>query len=681
MSQALLPVSVLAVALVASVAWEAFAARASSVRRALGAVGMRLLAFGFLAFALVRPVRESEVVLAARRGKGVVIFGTSGGRLPAFVNSPEGRARVDVIRLGNDEPGRGGETLKRALRSLGTGGGAALFVLGAGDDFPCATGIAGGLARRGIVVSAVAPEPSVAPELITSPVSVLPHEPRGRAMAVAVSELSASLSGPARARVTWTLDGRLLGSRLLALGPGTATTRLEQAFVVPADGLHRVRVDVTGVASASTATFFRAGPGVRRVVVIEGGARSAYRALRRAIDDEAAFLVRGSCAADRMRGYSVIPRTEAEWSSVDVVVLGDLAAAELPVGVAERLARFVREGGGLLVLAGDGNMGRGGWQRTALARVLPVSGGGAVRGPFDARPAGRVGLPRPFPFGSMWAGLESPSSVEGAASWQRLPELESAYEARTLVEGASVPVVVARPGRTLPLLVWRKVGRGVCAAVMSDDLWRWRAGGEACRVAHDAFWRDLLVGMARRSEGAGASLWLEADTRKTVAGRPLGASVYVTDSSIAVEVEIRIEREGGAVAAKTCSLPPGSIVRPFSLHPERAGVLTLRATAVRDGRRLASAPFQTLIVAEPAEEPPVESVALEAVCLASGGAFGSPSQPGRAVESFLRSLDRADGREERVPFRSPVVPTGMLVVMAMGLLAAEWGVARMTEDR
>jgi ferredoxin len=44
-------------------------------------------------------------------------------------------------------------------------------------------------------------------------------------------------------------------------------------------------------------------------------------------------------------------------------------------------------------------------------------------------------MPRPFPFGSMWAGLESPSAVAGAASWRRLPELEHVYAAGDVVSG------------------------------------------------------------------------------------------------------------------------------------------------------------------------------------------------------------------------------------------------------
>lgn len=57
----------------------------------------------------------------------------------------------------------------------------------------------------------------------------------------------------------------------------------------------------------------------------------------------------------------------------DLVVLDDVAAFEMDEGAVRGLARYVRDlGGGLLVAGGSNSFGAGGWTGSALADVLPV---------------------------------------------------------------------------------------------------------------------------------------------------------------------------------------------------------------------------------------------------------------------------------------------------------------------
>jgi uncharacterized membrane protein len=54
------------------------------------------------------------------------------------------------------------------------------------------------------------------------------------------------------------------------------------------------------------------------------------------------------------------------------VILGDLPAARFEPQALRALAKFVEEGGAVLMIGGVSNLGAGGWQNTPLAPVLPV---------------------------------------------------------------------------------------------------------------------------------------------------------------------------------------------------------------------------------------------------------------------------------------------------------------------
>jgi uncharacterized membrane protein len=59
--------------------------------------------------------------------------------------------------------------------------------------------------------------------------------------------------------------------------------------------------------------------------------------------------------------------------SYDLIVLDNVASFELSPGQHELLARYVNDlGGGLIMIGGDNSFGAGGWNGTALERVLPL---------------------------------------------------------------------------------------------------------------------------------------------------------------------------------------------------------------------------------------------------------------------------------------------------------------------
>ncbi|MGN6367191.1 MAG: hypothetical protein ACTHN5_02910, partial [Phycisphaerae bacterium] len=82
------------------------------------------------------------------------------------------------------------------------------------------------------------------------------------------------------------------------------------------------------------------------------------------------FDMQGVKAGDDLRG---LPTTLAQWKRFKVVILGDLDASFLNAGQQRDLEDVVREGAGVLMIGGQNSFAPGGWGKTALAKVLPVS--------------------------------------------------------------------------------------------------------------------------------------------------------------------------------------------------------------------------------------------------------------------------------------------------------------------
>jgi uncharacterized membrane protein len=502
-------------------------------------------------------------------------------------------ASDDVLRLSFSGAGaRGGapalprsimlhglrEAMRRAVIATGGRPASALLVLKGEAAVSAAPSVAARLGRLGATVSAVAGLRPRRPEVRVGGISVSPRMPRAGGTAVAEAEIETDLPTASSVAVRWSLDGRTLArppsqrlrrkgvlrsstgtkedarhgrraSREIARPAGRVRGRVEQAFAVPTGGLHRLRVEAMPLegerdrADNAAGIFFRAAPGSRRVLMAEGPPREVTRRIRRSLETYGAFDVSASSSIERPRSAPVLPRAGSAWEAIDLVVLGDLAAHDFLPGSLERLVRFVKGGGGLVVVAGPRNLGRGGLHRTPVAEVLPVASGpddGVFRGPWDARPAGPVGAPRPFPFGRGWAGLLSVERrvPDDFASWRDLPELDRVFEVEIVRPRARISVTAVGPGRRLPLVVDGPAGRGRVTVVLSDDLPRWARSGPRCAASHDEFWRELALAAARASAGEGPRVWLETPPGPAFVGEGLRVTAYLADPGAELLFEV-----------------------------------------------------------------------------------------------------------------------------------------------
>ncbi|MEI8145293.1 MAG: hypothetical protein WCH83_07520, partial [Alphaproteobacteria bacterium] len=175
----------------------------------------------------------------------------------------------------------------------------------------------------------------------------------------------------------------------------------------------------------------------------------------------------------------------------------------LPLVYFDNIARYVRNGGALLIAAGPEHATSASIHDTPLETILPAAPtGDVIDRPFRAR-VSELGRRHPVT-------RALPGTVtEGDPQWSRWFRL---IESRTPVRGAS-PVMEDAEKR--PVLVLQRHGEGRVALLLSDHIWLWARGFEG-GGPHIELLRRLSHWLMKEPE-------LEEEAlRLTVRGRMLG---------------------------------------------------------------------------------------------------------------------------------------------------------------
>lgn len=165
-------------------------------------------------------------------------------------------------------------------------------------------------------------------------------------------------------------DGQLVRSGSVSVRQGEDVVHLREE--APGPGLHRIDVRISAkdpkhdqAAEDNSGSAFVRVRGPAAALILEGdtpGAEPLARALR-----NAAFRV-------DIQGATSTPADISGLAAYDVVVLSDIPARLLSQGQLDALGSYVRDlGGGLLLMGGDRSLGPGGFGKTAVEEVSPVS--------------------------------------------------------------------------------------------------------------------------------------------------------------------------------------------------------------------------------------------------------------------------------------------------------------------
>ena len=199
------------------------------------------------------------------------------------------------------------------------------------------------------------------------------------------------------------------------------------------------------------------------------------------------------------------PLTREALSAYDVLLLGDLNPGALTPGVLENVREFVREGGGVLAIAGPNHMPMA-FRGSPIETLLPIELDTVKIPPSDAIIS--------EPFRPQWTAAGQQSTplfrhlqLDGSPRevWRSLPGLYWLCEAPRMKPGATVLVEHSqRRGeqQPLPVIVLQRFGAGKVLFHATDELWRWRfRGGERL---YSRYWVQALRYLSRTQNLTGA---------------------------------------------------------------------------------------------------------------------------------------------------------------------------------
>ena len=230
----------------------------------------------------------------------------------------------------------------------------------------------------------------------------------------------------------------------------------------------------------------------------------------------------------------------------------------LPIVYYDNLARYVREGGAVLVAAGPDYAANGSLYRTPLGPVLPaVPTGEIVEEPYKATisPVGlRHPVTRDLPGGE--------SDPPQWSDWFRLVDADA-------IAG---DITMTGPGGR-PLLVLAREEQGRVAMLLSDHAWLWARGYDG-GGPHAALLRRLLHWLMREPELEEEALTAHSEGRKLVVERQTlsetAPTVSVTGPTGEAEPMTLTEAEPGLYRGEIEDAPLG-------LHRAEDGELTALA--------------------------------------------------------------------------------------------------------
>lgn len=656
---------------------------------------LRALSFALLVWLLAQPVLErllpgrgARVVVLLDRSRSMELPAIEGGgsradeasgAVRALGEALRGRATIEVMPFAADGDSAGSQEAT-ALGDI-----LASLAARPGPERP-----------DGVVVVSdgavnAGADPLRAARAIAAPVHVVPigaEVAPDRAVAEVEGNPTARVGEPARVRVRvrsteergTPLEVRLLEEgrerargRTLAPGVGAeATVELRVTPTRPGLAVWTARVEpVAGdVAPGNDArgVAVQVHPGRLGVLVVSSGLQWDLTFLRRALAADSGLAldvrVRSGGPGDWRalgggRGGAPVPQ---DLASRAVVVLDGIAASEVSPAFDQALARFVREGGGLLLVGGDApgvmRFGRG-----VLAAELRVQ---------SASPVGRTAGAQLEPGGAEIAAWDD-DAARGNDAWSRVAPLTDVMPLTAL---AGDRVLASATGGGEPLLFARRVGRGPVLFVNGAGTWRWSLSGTDPQqaVRGPRLWQRIVRWLSEPVQAE--PLRVTPNRWLTPAGEPVRLLASLQDEAFQPVAGASIEAEAVDGAGRRVSVrfaPRAAGSYEAVLPAPSAGRWTLSARALRGGRELGRARGEFAVDRWSLEQlgTQPDRAGLEALAAATNGRVLEPRALADAGRLDLRALTRARTTSTRL-WESPWV-----FALLIGMLSVEWAWRRL----
>ena len=329
--------------------------------------------------------------------------------------------------------------------------------------------------------------------------------------------------------------------------PDTPGERKLTLRAVPPEGISEL---VT--TNNELSTFVTVLDGGLRVLYLESRPREEMAFLRRSLDASQDIQVESRFIDQR--GAKNWPVTLAEAhleenafqpGAYDVYIIGDLDSNVFEPKVWESLEKAVNGGAGLIMLGGYHSFWPGGYNNTALRRVLPLEVddlAAASRQNLGDPPAKDLHLPGPIQmlpdkrFDVSFMQLAPPA--ENRAAWEKLPPLKGANKFVELKKAAQ-PVAVSDKGDVLMAAL--ETGKGRVLAFAGDSTYQWRLHG--FDAIHKRFWRQVVLWLAHVDETGAGDVWVRLNQRRFDPGQRVEFSAGVNAIEPEIVANARLEAE------------------------------------------------------------------------------------------------------------------------------------------
>lgn len=446
-----------------------------------------------------------------------------------------------------------------------------------------------------------------------------------------------------------------------------------------------------------------------KVLYVENLARREYKFIQPVLDRDRRVLLRiwlaegarelaeqapdpesGSMFVDRFPDSFPDPTDkDPDRRPYDLVILGDLPYKSLTENGAKALRQFVREGGGLVVLAGRQHCPAD-YANTILSEVLPVE---VVKKEFTPEDTARATPFRPVltydgeqsQLMSLDDNVEENKRLWKEDLWKHVPGFFWNYPVTDLRPGATALVVHPQEKTTrkpdvkpMPIVASQFFGKGEVLFIGTDETWRWRDSTGDRLTAR--FWGHIamqlglphLLGLSKRTQ-------LDLERGGAVLGRPGGIKARILDNKYEPVMRPELEAElislegkedRRKVVLRRVAGQPGEY--RGSLPNDVPGRHELRFSG-GDGLEKATLPYRVdLPPKHELEKVGMAAEELRGMASAAGGSFYREEDLHRLGESI-------EARQARFTLRQEVILWNHFAwIVFVLLITAEWVARKFT---
>ena len=421
---------------------------------------------------------------------------------------------------------------------------------------------------------------------------------------------------------------------------------------------------------------------VNRLLYVEGTPRWDYKFLNRVFNENRnlnavsylqlkadTVLVQGGADSD---ARDKPPLGEGEVEEFKVIIVGDVGRDFFTEDQLDRIAKFVENGGSLLVLGGKKNFGTDGFAGSPLARVMPVS-----LDPADHYSETKMGVT------TTPDGAAHPIFQDIKIDWSLASELSSVIVTGKPKAGATV--LLASADGKYPVVVLQRYGQGKTVVMLSDSTWSWKLGQAVKPLPIDlygVFWASMIDWLmpeetdVRRAKAV--ELLTDKDEYELNQQVHLIVSVTNDQGVLAEDVVVRcdvqtpdnmtipLQAQLGDISAYSTSLKKGYST---FFTPHRSGKYSVTTNAARGGQEIGRDDL-SFIVGDPALEFRVTDInkeLLEALASKTKGKYYTPDTTDKLVEDLVSKEKVVTRTEKKEVWNEPWV-----LIVFVALLTSEW---------